>query len=266
MTYQPVPHRCVKCRLTWLFAGETCQVCATSPAETAGRKKPNTCSQCGGPSYEARCLKCFRAAPTPNVQKFLDADFQPGECWNWPGTRAYGGYGVLSQNGKQVKAHRWVYELLVGPIPEGLVIDHLCRNPSCVNPDHLEAVTSAENVKRSPIAPAVVNAAKTHCKHGHEFTPENTKHRPTGGRSCVTCRRESDRRARARKAAAKLERAVIPSTSPIKGTLGGGSIAGLARPCPGCRRHELRPGEECPTCRENPFLRDDNDSTERRAA
>lgn len=88
-------------------------------------------------------------------------------------------------------AHRAVYELLVGPIADGLVIDHLCRKPSCVNPSHLEAVTQSENLKRG-LGPAVTrarHAAQTHCRHGHEFSPDNTIVNSSGSRVCRTCNR-----------------------------------------------------------------------------
>jgi hypothetical protein len=70
-------------------------------------------------------------------------------CWEWQGTLSVEGYGVLRIDYAQVKAHRWVYEQRVGPIPDGLVIDHLCRNRRCVNPDHLDVVTLGENTRRS---------------------------------------------------------------------------------------------------------------------
>lgn len=71
-----------------------------------------------------------------------------GFCWNWTGYRNRGGYGRYMHQKRMQLAHRVSYELLVGPVPDGLVIDHLCRNPSCVNPDHLEPVTNAENIRR----------------------------------------------------------------------------------------------------------------------
>ena len=87
-------------------------------------------------------------------------------CWIWQGKKDYG-YGRVGMNGTHHRAHRLIYEALKGPIPEGLQLDHLCRNRSCVNPNHLEPVTGAQNCRRGI-------GSKTHCKHGHEFTEENT--------------------------------------------------------------------------------------------
>lgn len=111
-------------------------------------------------------------------------------CWIWTACTHQFGYGEFRFRGKCARAHRVAYELLVGPIPEGLTIDHLCRVRNCVNPAHLEPVTFAENVRRGA-------AAITHCPHGHEYTEANTLHQ-RGRRNCRTCRRARKREARQR--------------------------------------------------------------------
>lgn len=112
----------------------------------------------------------------------------PSECWVWLG---HWGFGVIGP-------YRAVYEALVAPVPSGLELDHLCRDRRCVNPDHLEPVTHRENLLRSPLALAAINARKTHCIRGHEFTPENTLWRYPAGRQprreCRTCASASKRR------------------------------------------------------------------------
>ena len=113
-----------------------------------------------------------------------------GDCWQWTGSLATGGYGTIvaeaPSRGKLLRAHRVAYELMVGPIPEGLDLDHLCRNRGCVRPSHLEPVTRRENLSRG-----LGGALKTHCAQGHEYTEENTYRRPGGTRDCRTCRYES---------------------------------------------------------------------------
>jgi hypothetical protein len=98
-------------------------------------------------------------------------------CWLWLGTIFQNGYGhvfVKTENGwRHRKAHRVVYEQLVGPVPDGLELDHLCRTRSCCNPAHLEPVTNYVNRFVRGRA-GLFNAEKTHCKNGHPFTPENT--------------------------------------------------------------------------------------------
>ena len=116
-----------------------------------------------------------------------------GGCWEWTGPKARGGYGAFWTGTKQVGAHCYAYELLIGPIPEGCEIDHLCRNHGCVNAAHMEAVTHQENTLRGNTQ-AARHAAKTHCPQGHAYDLINTYRRPDGCRQCRTCRREADNR------------------------------------------------------------------------
>lgn len=111
-------------------------------------------------------------------------------CWLWTGTVFLRtGYANFWFSGKSHLGHRWSYRHFVGPIPTGYQLDHLCRVRNCVNPAHLEPVTPRENNARSS-SPSAINAVKTHCKHGHEFTSDNTYVTKKGQRHCKTCRNE----------------------------------------------------------------------------
>jgi hypothetical protein len=123
-------------------------------------------------------------------KKLTEADFEEryipepmSGCWLWTGPVNLQGYGCFG--GRQA-AHVHSYERTKGPVPEGLELDHLCRVPCCINPDHLEAVTRKENLHRSPIW----NGNKTHCSKGHEYTTENTYYiTAKNGRNCRECAR-----------------------------------------------------------------------------
>ena len=114
----------------------------------------------------------------------------PDECWPWLASKDPQGYGNFHLGGRIVKAHRMAYELLIGCIPRGLTIDHLCRVHNCVNPHHLESVTNKVNALRG-ISPWAVNARRTHCIQGHLFDIANTG-RDRGKRSCKQCKKIRD--------------------------------------------------------------------------
>jgi hypothetical protein len=133
--------------------------------------------------------------PTP-AERFFGKVRKTETCWLWQGARYGSGYGEFKvASYTLVAAHRWSYAFHVGPIPAGLVIDHLCRVPLCVNPGHLEAVTQRENTRRQH--------RPTTCPQGHAFTPGNTytqvvdRERDWSGRKCRACDRARKRAARA---------------------------------------------------------------------
>lgn len=129
-------------------------------------------------------------------------------CWNWLASRnrKYGRFAL--RHHVNSPPHRVAYEFLKGPIPDGLQLDHLCRNTLCCNPDHLEPVTSRENRKRG-FNPWEVNARKTECIRGHLFTPDNTMIAKNGTRHCRKCATIHDREFKARKRMRKHEQSSI---------------------------------------------------------
>lgn len=159
---------------------------AENTTYTAGRR---SCRACRAEQYR-------RKHPQRTPAEILWARIAPGRsgCWLWTGLIAQTGYGIYDG----LLAHRLMYELVIGPIPDGLTIDHVkargCTSRSCVNPSHLEPVPLAVNVLRGDSPPAR-NARKTHCPAGHEYDEANTYISASGWRGCRACNRE---RARAR--------------------------------------------------------------------
>ena len=164
--------------------------------------------------YEARRRngEIARVRITDPVARLWSYVDRTATCWLWTGAKSTGGYGRIYWSGKLLQAHRVVYELERGPIPDGLELDHLCRVRSCVNPDHLEPVTSRENLLRG-VGASAANARRTACENGHEFTPENT-YRWRGTRGCKTCRAD----ATARRVRAHPPRQVSTATCVMCGT------------------------------------------------
>lgn len=166
---------------------------------------------CGGDEMAKR-------SPEERFWAKVDRSRGPNACWVWMGSLATNGYGQFRVDGRLVRVHRFAYELLVGPIPEGAELDHdchtrdrdcigRCEHRRCVNPLHLIPMTHRENTQLGGLARA------THCKREHEFTLSNTRRDSAGRRQCRACdairhpgRMERQRARRARRASARKQR------------------------------------------------------------
>lgn len=145
-----------------------------------------------------RCEMSRKVPPIDRIVANTDRLSGNSDCWNWLGACDADGYGKSSAEGRSVRTHRYVYQALVGPIPDGLTIDHLCRNRRCCNPAHLEPVTRGENNRRGAGFSGVLYAGSARpgwrgntCGRGHPLAPDNIKVFPgqDGLRRCRTCYR-----------------------------------------------------------------------------
>jgi hypothetical protein len=146
--------------------------------ELAREAKPLRCPFCTKFMPDSGCQRstCLEQRFDTPEQRFWRYVEKTESCWLWTAYKDRNGYGIYHMMGTTESrwVHQLAYEFSFGLIPHGLQIDHLCRNHSCVNPSHLEAVTHRENILRGG-APTAIHARQTHCVNGHEFTPENTR-------------------------------------------------------------------------------------------
>ena len=140
--------------------------------------------------------------PVADADRFWARVTKTDTCWLWDksGRYGYGRFCAGARPYRTVHAHRWAYEALIGPIPEGLELDHLCRNRACVNPVHLEPVSHQVNVLRG-FSPSAENSHRTHCPQGHPLEGANL-YRYQNERQCRTCRAEASRRFKEQRASA----------------------------------------------------------------
>ena len=122
------------------------------------------------------------------MERFWSKVKKTESCWEWKGAKSSTGYGNFSVKYKQHGAHRFAWELLRGPVPEGMTLDHICKNRGCVNPEHMEVVSRGENSRRG----IAQRARVLKCRAGHWYTPENTYVTPSGDRRCRECAYKRD--------------------------------------------------------------------------
>lgn len=142
-------------------------------------------------------------------------------CWLWiAAVRGRPDYGTFSVNNKQVRAHRWAYEHFIGPVPDGLVLDHLCKVSTCVNPWHLEPVTNRENLMRGTNR-AAQNARKMHCARGHRLSGDRVTVNDKGHRVCLECHKIKNKtyREKRRRLAEAGKLAARSASIPHRGTV-----------------------------------------------
>lgn len=173
---------------------------------TLRRATKEFCERCRSKQIRSLTKVSVEKLPQYRINDFWNKVEKGPNCWNWTGTKSSFGYGIFSYRNTSLRAHRVSYELVIGKIPDDLVIDHLCRNRLCVNPAHLEAVESEVNVDRG-IGLTARNSRKSECSKGHPFDEINTYIRPgTSWRSCRKCKAEASRKSCAKRRKARRNR------------------------------------------------------------
>lgn len=137
-----------------------------------------------------RASKPIEGITVDDARRFYSHTWQSGDCWIWTGGSGTGGYGRWRHDGSPVLPHRFSYTYMISDIPDGLVLDHACRNRLCVNPYHLEPVTNRVNIRRGS---ASLRVDDKHCKRGHERSDANTYRRKNGYADCRVCDSERKR-------------------------------------------------------------------------
>ena len=164
------------------------------PCPNCNNTMRNDSTICAGCNARRNLDECHRrVADISPSERFWGKVEITSTCWLWNGSRNWTGYGMFSIGHQHILAHRFAYMTLIGLIPEGLELDHLCRTPACVCPEHLEPVTHKENTHRGFMAlGGHPNSRKTHCKNGHPFLGEHVRITTAGSRRCLTCKRNYD--------------------------------------------------------------------------
>jgi hypothetical protein len=153
----------------------------------------------GTPQGKAKRIMPFTR---PAIDRWRDGYDVVNECWIWRGAKDRKGYARFrDSDGRTVSVHRFAYQNTVGEIPDGMVLDHLCRNPGCCNPAHLEPVTNAENIRRG--RQGQPQLSRTHCPKGHPYDDANTLRYRANERLCRECQRLNWRKQESRRQAAR---------------------------------------------------------------
>lgn len=163
-------------------------------------------------------IKTIPALTPRQLRHFWEKVSKSEGCWEWTGTKTKSSYGSVWLGWERFYAHRVAYTIAHGAIPDGLTVDHLCHNRRCVNPAHLEAVPLGVNILRSG-SPTAKHAAKTHCVHGHPITEPGQYILDSGGRRCLICKREKERRHDERLRAAGVLPPLRPKDTCMRGHL-----------------------------------------------